>query len=1058
LKSALGEDTTPSVVYFECEGNVTVGAQAKNMTMLAPHLVVEHIKRQMGEDARYAFPGQDHTPESISALIVRELARSAQEQTGEEVRDVVITVPAYFGLLEREATRKAGQIAGLNVLDVLAEPVAAALNYQALGAGGGQRHIFVYDLGGGTFDTTVIRIDGDDIHVVCTDGDNHLGGADWDSAISDFLLRTFTEQYPQLDPGGDEQFMQELIISAEQLKKALSATVARRHNLRFDGSVVRVELTREHFEELTSELLERTMEITGRALATARSKGVEHFDDVLLVGGMTIMPAVARTLRERFGLQARQQDPQLAVAKGAALFALLKKVKVSLPDSDGPGAAEQVAEELGISMKHAEKLIHSTVTTVVPRAFGLKVIDENDPIFKIDPARARAYISHLLTANTPLPAEAGPRQFATVVDNQRAVHLEVWEQAGAIASEELEHNHHIGEAVLKNLPPRPAGTQFEVTFHMTETGLLQVHGRERDSGREVRFEIQAGGLDEADMEYVTSAVASYEVSSGSPEQPSRRREMPERDAPYLRFPDMAPEELARHVAEVTGDPEAAKRPSSGAVGPVVSGVDPAMGRPDRMQHHLVADMPSRISVMVDFSLLVRITADLPDQPRLSASLKWFEPEPHGTAVTLIVQAPMQLRPIGGLEQVLVVPPQGDSEPTRFAFRAEQPGLFKVRITAFIGGTFLGELTAEISVEAHALRTDSRTIVGQLGNLRPEAGEVTLQVRFDGHRYTFQLLSDSYLFGPVLAEALTAQPNEAIERTVAILRAMANRTSGYTASNARRWMREAGIGLWNDMVPDLIKEQFWQLRSSIAAFSIVCGRDTIPWELLYPLSTSGKDAGFLVDQFPVLRRVYDQRRSRRLTLGPASYVVPPQSPGNALDEITALQRQLGTQADAIGDLETLMALIDSGDFGVLHFACHNTFKADSGGSLIAMDGGSFVPALLNGAVTTRALAARSPLVFINACRTAAPVPQYTQLLGWAGQFMAAGAGAFIGTLWAVPSDSARVFAEAFYDRLKANRTLGKAVQEARRAISDDIADPTWLAYSVYGDPVATVTVP
>ena len=310
---------------------------------------------------------------------------------------------------------------------------------------------------------------------------------------------------------------------------------------------------------------------------------------------------------------------------------------------------------------------------------------------------------------------------------------------------------------------------------------------------------------------------------------------------------------------------------------------------------------------------------------------------------------------------------------------------------------------------------------------------------------------------MLAEALTAQPGEAVERTLATLRAMADRRSGYSAGNARRWMREAGIGLWNNMVPGLIKEQFWQLRSSISSFSIVCGRDTIPWELLYPLSTSGEDAGFLVDQFPVLRRVYDQRRSRHLSLGPASYVVPPsRSPTNALDEVAALQRKLGAEANAIGDLETLMSLIDSGDFGILHFACHNTFKADAGGSLVSMDGGPFVPALLNGAVTTRALAARSPLVFINACRTVGAVPEYTQLLGWAGQFMAAGAGAFIGTLWAVPSDSARVFAEAFYDCLKASRTLGTAVQGARQAVAYDTADPTWLAYSIYGDPTATVT--
>jgi len=520
LKSAVGEDTTPSVVYFESPDNVVVGRQAKDSAVLAPHLVVELIKRQMGQDdVHYSFHGQDHTPESVSALILRELARAAQQQTGEEVRDVVITVPAYFGLLEREATRKAGQIAGLNVLDVLAEPVAAALNYQALDQDQpGVRHIFVFDLGGGTFDTTVIRIDGDDIGVICTDGNHHLGGADWDSAIIEFLLHGFTEQYPQLDPGGDEQFMQDLATAAEQVKKALSATQARKHTLRFDGSVVQLELTREHLEELTSELLERTMEITERTIATAREKGVGHFDDVLLVGGMTIAPVIARTLKERFGLDARLQDPHLAVAKGAALFALMKKVKVSMPGdgSAAPGAAsseaEEVADQLGISVEQAVTMAARHVATVVPRAFGLKVVDSTDPVFKTHPDRAREYVSHLLTANTQLPADTGPQTFLTVADNQREVKLEVWEQAGSIASEELEHNTHIGEGVLADLPRRPAGAPFEVVFHMTETGLLQVHGYEADSGREVRFEIQIGGLDETEMRKATAAVARYEVS------------------------------------------------------------------------------------------------------------------------------------------------------------------------------------------------------------------------------------------------------------------------------------------------------------------------------------------------------------------------------------------------------------------------------------------------------------------------------------------------------------------------------------------------------------------
>jgi molecular chaperone DnaK len=512
LKNAIGEDTTPSVVFFESPENVVVGRQAKDNALLAPHLVSELIKRQMGEDVHYSFHGQDHTPESISALILRELARSAAEQTGQEVRDVVITVPAYFGLLEREATRKAGQIAGLNVLDVLAEPVAAALDYQALGKGAGARSILVYDLGGGTFDTTVIRVDGDDIHVVCTAGDHHLGGADWDGKVIDFLLRRFTEQYPQLDPGGDEQFMQELASSAEQLKKALSATMSRRPNVRFDGSVAQVELTREQLEEITSELLERTMDITEQAIAEAKRRGIDRFDDVLLVGGMTIMPAVAQTLRDRFGLEPRLHDPNLAVARGAALYALIKQLNVIMPDGGEAGTVREVAAQLNLTEEQVESLRSKKVATVVPRAFGLEVLDQSDPLYKIDPSRARSRITHLLNANTPLPADTGPQGFATVVENQRNVQLEVWEQAGAVASENPEHNTHIGRGRLEELPPGPAGMPFEVVFHMTETGLLQVHAREERSKREVRFEIQIGRLNETEVQQATAAVARYEVN------------------------------------------------------------------------------------------------------------------------------------------------------------------------------------------------------------------------------------------------------------------------------------------------------------------------------------------------------------------------------------------------------------------------------------------------------------------------------------------------------------------------------------------------------------------
>ena len=491
----------------------------------------------------------------------------------------------------------------------------------------------------------------------------------------------------------------------------------------------------------------------------------------------------------------------------------------------------------------------------------------------------------------------------------------------------------------------------------------------------------------------------------------------------------------------------------------------AHGKDDRIsrepslswEHYLIAEMPPRNQVLTEFSLIVRIVGKRPSfEPSGQVLLKPFEIGSQGTKVTVTVQAPRTLVPTEPLQQIVLVPRSGDSEPVRFAFRSEQIGAFRVRVTAFAGGTFLGELEAQVSIEERPPPTAASRLTADLESLRSERGEVTMQVRFDGSQYTFQLLSDSFFSAPVVAEALAAQPGDAVERALMTLRAIADRKSGYSDKTARTWMQETGIGLWNEMVPDLIREQFWQLRPNISSFSIASGRDIIPWELLYPLSPSAQDAGFLVEQFPVLRRAYGQRRCRRLSLTPALWIVPPKSPTNAQEEVRVLQTALSlNSAEGISDLASLLALINAGDAGLLHFACHNNFAFDAGGSTIKMDGGNFVPSLLNRAVTLRSLAKHSPLVFINACRSGGAVPEYTKLLGWAGQFMAAGAGAFVGTLWAVPSGSARVFAEAFYDNLVLkNLTLGTAILESRRAVASTMADPTWLSYTVYGDPAAT----
>jgi hypothetical protein len=470
---------------------------------------------------------------------------------------------------------------------------------------------------------------------------------------------------------------------------------------------------------------------------------------------------------------------------------------------------------------------------------------------------------------------------------------------------------------------------------------------------------------------------------------------------------------------------------------------------------LLAQLPEQVPVAAEVSLVVRISADKTRFPGAAATrLRFPRSGPDGTRVTVVVQAPRELAPLLPLEQVIVVPETGDAAPARFAFLASGTGKQPLTVTAWAGGTFLGELGLELTVTDAGPIVEAPERVAPIAEIDAQPGEVTLQVRFDGQQYIFQLLSDLDLFEPVPAAALTAAPEAAVERTIATLRAMAIGTSGYTEGNARTWMEQAGMGLWNDLVPDQIKDQFWRLRGQIGAFSVAAGHDVIPWELLYPLAP-GHDEGFLVEQFPVLRRVYGQQRARRFGWRSLVYVMPSGSPANSQEEVTAINRIISGDGQGwkeITGLAELLACIESRRGQPLHFASHNTFTAD--GSAIAMQGGPFVPTMLSKAVTLRVLAAGRPLIFMNACRTAGEVPQYTRMMGWARQFMAAGAGAFTGSLWAVRSESAKVFAEAFYDQLRQGNPLGQASQRARAAAREDHDDPTWLAYSVYGDPAAT----
>ena len=472
---------------------------------------------------------------------------------------------------------------------------------------------------------------------------------------------------------------------------------------------------------------------------------------------------------------------------------------------------------------------------------------------------------------------------------------------------------------------------------------------------------------------------------------------------------------------------------------------------------LAVEVPERVPPGGRLSLLARITRWQPADWR-STVLKPLDIPPEGATVTITVSAP-GLTPLGDLDQDLRVPAEGDSEPVRFGFTARQPGLHTVLVRAFRAGTFLGELATQISVESTATVEPGEPRVVDLGGIAAEPGGVTLEVDRTGDgRYRFRLLSEAEPQVELVAR-LAGDPRQVREAIVTELCRLAAGTSAYTTPGARRRrLRNLGVSLWADAVPERVRHRFWDLRGRIRSLTVASDLDAVPWELLHP-ADGDHDDGFLVEQFPVVRRVAGQGRARQIVLRDAAYVVPPAAPHNALDEIGLVRARVGAGVRDLGVVQRLGefdALLERPP-SLLHFACHNEFT-DHAGALIRMGEGPLSPSDLAVAVQRRSLRDRSPLVFVNACRTADDIPGLLRTMGWATQFMAAGAGAFLGTLWAVRSTTARRFTDVFYASLVGGGLpLGQAVLEARRAVAGaDDGDPTWLAYSLYGDPAATFT--
>ena len=309
LKNSDGDHTTPSVVMVESEDNIIVGTEAKRSIELEPDKTVQFIKRKMGKenDVVNLNGTAYHAPE-ISSMILKKIVNDANEelrqtgvlQDGESIKDVVITCPAYFGMNERQATKAAGELAGLNVLNIINEPTAAAISY---GVSGNDKNetVLVYDLGGGTFDITVMSIAGSDISVVCTGGDDQLGGKDWDEALMNYVVERYEEENGE-DLSEDPETIASLYVEVEGWKKSLTSREKVNMSVNGPAGRFREELTREKYEELTSDLLNRTKNLLDDVLATAEKQGypISKIDKVLLVGGSSRMPQVAAMIERDY--------------------------------------------------------------------------------------------------------------------------------------------------------------------------------------------------------------------------------------------------------------------------------------------------------------------------------------------------------------------------------------------------------------------------------------------------------------------------------------------------------------------------------------------------------------------------------------------------------------------------------------------------------------------------------------------------------------------------------------------------------------------------------------
>jgi molecular chaperone DnaK len=506
VQNSEGHRTTPSIVHFYEPGGWIVGEQASKMVVADPSNVVRFIKRSMGDpDYELEFFNRNFSPQEISALILKKLRDDAEEALGCEVRDAVITVPAYFNSSQRGATTDAGQIAGLNVLSIINEPTAAAIAY-GLERIGGHRRLMVFDLGGGTFDVTVMEIKGTRFQTLASDGNAELGGKDWDDRLLNHVAEQFEARYGK-DPRDDPQPYQELYERCLYAKISLSSKPRAIIPINYKGHRMVCKITRDEFEALTADLVSRCID-TCQMVMRRVGMNWNQMHEVLLVGGATRMPMIRRALGQLSNRRfAADLNPDECVALGAALTGVLRhqpnhsalrrhRQAIARRAREFKGLDPKPAALLG-NPKEPEGLPPIQIADVTTHPLGMIVLDR----------RHQERVLTLIKPSTTVPCEKRKR-FGYAYDNTTAVRVEVTEGAGRTRDDVTV----IGEVILDNLPPRAKGTPLEVLYRYNVNQMLEVYIIDVESGTEQKAKINLrGSLNKGRLLKARQEIASTNV-------------------------------------------------------------------------------------------------------------------------------------------------------------------------------------------------------------------------------------------------------------------------------------------------------------------------------------------------------------------------------------------------------------------------------------------------------------------------------------------------------------------------------------------------------------------